>query len=263
MEFKPLKVPAVFRLLRPEFREQLKQSSCKVNIPLEPGPKVEHIIPIRREEEDVEDVDQTQHKTETKERIIPIRIVNGNGCPKETQIVNNENNNNVTKVIPIRKDNSESPPKRSTGYVNAPRVTGFNGLSTASSSEKIVPIHTTKDSDTAATKVTATAKPVIVRKLSNGASKVANGEKPTPNPKPEHLKSPPTSPTPRLASRSPPPANTSPPPVSAPSPPPLHQRQDPAPVVAPQEEAIKDREEEQEKLEEQEQPEQEQDYIAD
>ena len=30
LDFKPLKVPAVFRLLRPEFREQLKSNSCQI-----------------------------------------------------------------------------------------------------------------------------------------------------------------------------------------------------------------------------------------
>ena len=35
LDFKPLKVPAVFRLLRPEFREQLKSHSCQVQIPTE------------------------------------------------------------------------------------------------------------------------------------------------------------------------------------------------------------------------------------
>merc|ERR1712240_504929 len=49
MEFKPLKVPAVFKLLRPEFREQLKQSSCKIEIPQERVKQQERIIPIRRE----------------------------------------------------------------------------------------------------------------------------------------------------------------------------------------------------------------------
>ena len=33
LELKTLKVPAVFRLLRPEFREQLKNNSCQVKIP--------------------------------------------------------------------------------------------------------------------------------------------------------------------------------------------------------------------------------------
>ena len=33
LELKTLKVPAVFRLLRPEFREQLKNNSCQVRIP--------------------------------------------------------------------------------------------------------------------------------------------------------------------------------------------------------------------------------------
>ena len=41
----------MFRLLRPEFREQLKQSSCKVAIPDEDAGK-ERIIPIRREGEE-------------------------------------------------------------------------------------------------------------------------------------------------------------------------------------------------------------------
>ena len=37
LDFKPLKIPAVFRLLRPEFREQLKSHSCQVQIPTENG----------------------------------------------------------------------------------------------------------------------------------------------------------------------------------------------------------------------------------
>merc|ERR1740128_382040 len=102
LEFKPLKVPAVFRLLRPEFREQLKQSSCKVAIPDEDSTK-ERIIPIQREAEGAS----------TPERILPINRVtpdqNGGGAV-------NGVNNNVTsprsdktpegteRVIPIRRE---------------------------------------------------------------------------------------------------------------------------------------------------------------
>ena len=52
LDVKTLKVPAVFRLLRPEFREQLKLNSCQVRIPLDQStapPKKERIIPIVRE----------------------------------------------------------------------------------------------------------------------------------------------------------------------------------------------------------------------
>ena len=37
LECRTLKIPAVFRLLRPEFREQLKSHSCQVNMPTENG----------------------------------------------------------------------------------------------------------------------------------------------------------------------------------------------------------------------------------
>ena len=58
LDFKPLKVPAVFRLLRPEFREQLKNNSCQIPndqtspsriLSISKSPSKERVIPIQRE----------------------------------------------------------------------------------------------------------------------------------------------------------------------------------------------------------------------
>lgn len=247
MEFKPLKVPSVFKLLRPEFREQLKQSSCRV--PLEHGPKLEHVIPIKREggpdttdnvaPKRVNGSSPGPHLNGSSpglERVVPIRIVNGKDSTNTpatiTNGVNNNNNNNVTpnktqapvtttsseRIIPIRRESGEitATPKRHAGF--APKVTGFNtgpkvnGFAPkvakpldSSETEKIVIVQVTPRSNDAspvrqAEATPASGKPAVVRKLSNPAQRVAPGEKPTPNPKPDYLKSPPTSPTPRTSS---------------------------------------------------------------
>lgn len=64
LELKTLKVPAVFRLLRPEFREQLKSNSCQVKIPTDfnSTPKSSRIIPIKIE----------RNGSSNTERIIPV-----------------------------------------------------------------------------------------------------------------------------------------------------------------------------------------------
>jgi hypothetical protein len=105
LDVKTLKVPAVFRLLRPEFREQLKLNSCQVRIPLDQSsapPKKERIIPIVRENDvrndvkndvrnDVKnDVRSTPEKTfvttttANNERLIPIVVEKQNGEVKVT-----------------------------------------------------------------------------------------------------------------------------------------------------------------------------------
>ena len=185
MDFKPLKVPAVFRLLRPEFREQLKQSSCIQN-------KTERIIPIRRENGG----DKTNGKSPsvTPERSVPI-TKNGSAT------LNNNNNSSKTapasseRVIPIRRESGDinSTPKRPVGF--APKVNGFSPSKTSNGSSS-------ED------KPEASSKPSIVRKLSPLSPKhivvTSNiGEKPPPPTKPDHLKSPPMSPEPRSVSGSP------------------------------------------------------------
>lgn len=66
LELKTLKVPAVFRLLRPEFREQLKSNSCQVKIPTDfSTPKSSRIIPIKIER-------NGSSPTNSTERIIPV-----------------------------------------------------------------------------------------------------------------------------------------------------------------------------------------------
>merc|ERR1712013_866274 len=140
LEFKPLKVPAVFRLLRPEFREQLKQSSCKIAIPLEEGPKQERIIPIRREGEPEVNgsTPASRGATPTKERVVPISVIE-NSPKKVNHMANGINNNNSEKtpnsderVIPIRRESGDitATPKRPVGL--APKVNGFSPTKQAS-----------------------------------------------------------------------------------------------------------------------------------
>jgi len=215
MEFKPLKVPAVFRLLRPEFREQLKQSSCKVAIPDEDSSK-ERIIPIRREGE-----------TES-ERILPISPIAKNGVNNN---VTSEGGESKERVIPIRRENggpnvtsngssnmtsngvSNVTPKRPAGLI-APKVNGFSpvqqanamGLRQNGASKPTTPVEVRngKSSDQ-----NGATKQSVVRKLSPLSPKhivvpPGSGEKPAITPKPEHLKSPPMSPSPPASPSSPP-----------------------------------------------------------
>jgi len=185
MDFKPLKVPAVFRLLRPEFREQLKQSSCIQD-------KAERIIPIRREGENGKTNGQ---KSATPERVVPIAVSPGHDVSNGS--LNNNNSSKTTpapseRVIPIRRESGDinSTPKRPVGF--APKVNGFN-----TSPSKTI----SKPSEDNNEKAEASSKPSIVRKLSPLSPKHivvpgSIGEKPAPPTKPEHLKSPPMSPEP-------------------------------------------------------------------
>jgi len=216
MDFKPLKVPAVFRLLRPEFREQLKQSSCKIdaNVVTPTSEKgkdwtKERIIPIRREGGGACNI--ANGKTPTPERVVPINV-SQNTNNDANGVLNNNNNNMKTpssaeRVIPIRRESGEinSTPKRPVGF--APKVNGFNtsnnmaGLrSNGSISSSSKP---TASEDKPSDKVengNNNSKQGIVRKLSPLSPKhivVPNSaEKPAPMPKPDHLKSPPMSPEP-------------------------------------------------------------------
>jgi len=218
LEFKPLKVPAVFRLLRPEFREQLKQSSCKIAIPLEEGPKQERIIPIRREGEPEVNgsTPSSKDETPTKERVVPISVIE-NSPKKVNHMANGINNNNSEKtpnisdrIIPIRRESGDisATPKRPVGL--APKVNGFSPTKQASimglrngTSNKPTVVENKNGKQEA-----ANPKQNIVRKLSPLSPKhivgVPSSEKPAPMPKPEHLKSPPMSPIPRGGASSPP-----------------------------------------------------------
>merc|ERR1719499_2071997 len=214
MEFKPLKVPAVFRLLRPEFREQLKQSSCKVAIPDEDSSK-ERIIPIRREGEESERIlpispiakngvnnNVTSEGGESKERVIPIRRENGGA-----NVTSNGSSNVTSNGV------SNATPKRPAGLI-APKVNGFSpvqqanamGLRQNGASKPTTPVEVRngKSSDQ-----NGATKQSVVRKLSPLSPKhivvpPGSGEKPAITPKPEHLKSPPMSPTPPASPSSPP-----------------------------------------------------------
>ena len=215
MDFKPLKVPAVFRLLRPEFREQLKQSSCKIDANVvtptsEKGKEwsKERIIPIRREGGG-DSNHKTNGKTPTPERVVPINV-SQNTNNDANGVLNNNNNNMKTpssaeRVIPIRRESGEinSTPKRPVGF--APKVNGFNtsnnmlSLRNGSISSKPTASED-KPSDNKVETNGTNVKQGIVRKLSPLSPKhivVPNSaEKPAPMPKPDHLKSPPMTPEP-------------------------------------------------------------------
>ena len=234
LEFKPLKVPAVFRLLRPEFREQLKQSSCKIAIPLEEGPKQERIIPIRREGEPEVNgsTPASRGATPTKERVVPISVIE-NSPKKVNHMANGINNNNPEKtpnsderVIPIRRESGDitATPKRPVGL--APKVNGFSPTKQASimglrngTNNKPAVVENKNGKQEA-----PNGKQNIVRKLSPLSPKhivgVPSSEKPAPMPKPEHLKSPPMSPIPAGSASSPPPHRQNTPATSKPSTPP-------------------------------------------
>jgi hypothetical protein len=210
MEFKPLKVPAVFRLLRPEFREQLKQSSCKVAVPGE-EPSKERIIPIRREVEEV-----------TPDRILPIKVVSpikngvvGNGVNSVTSPRSEKTLDTAERVIPIRRESGgiTVTPRRPAGLV-APKVNGFSPAQQASAMglrqngiSRPAPAVVSEVKNGKPEK--GGAKQSVVRKLSPLSPKhivltPSSSEKPAITPKPEHLKSPPMSPTPPASPTSPP-----------------------------------------------------------
>ena len=206
-DYKPLKVPAVFRLLRPEFREQLKQSSCKIEIPHEKNKQQqERIIPIRREGDTVENGESS---STTPERTVPI-VTSQNGHH------NNNNNksppsNSSERVIPIRRESGDinNTPKRPAGF--APKVNGFSN----GQSKSVVNGSSNGHSDKA--ELSSNGKQNIVRKLSPLSPKhivvPSSAEKPAPMPKPDHLKSPPMSPEPASSPAVTPPLVTSDTPV--------------------------------------------------
>ena len=220
MDFKPLKVPAVFRLLRPEFREQLKQNSCKIDARIV-TPEKERIIPIRREAD-------TQQQPSSEAAAPPANNNNNNKTPSAAE-----------RMIPIRRESGDisSTPKRPSGF--APKVNGFSSSSgqAKQTNNGAVSTGTGASTDTArqepapASNGTAngaangTVKPGVVRKLSPLSPKhlaaAPGAEKPAPMPKPEHLKSPPMSPEPRVAAAvtpGPAPPPTPPPPSAAAAP---------------------------------------------
>lgn len=222
MEFKPLKVPAVFRLLRPEFREQLKQSSCKVEIPLTEDQRKERIIPIRREGESLDTPSKngtpvsnsSRESTPGSEIVVPITVIENTSTPtRQMQIVNGNNNNvsNVSpvstpeRIVPIRRESGDITitPKRPTGLV--PKVNGFSPAKQAS----LMGLRngTSSRTETKNSESTDPVKQTVVRKLSPLSPKhivvPTSSEKPATMPKPEHLKSPPMSPTPGSPSTTP------------------------------------------------------------
>merc|ERR1740128_515986 len=171
-EYKPLKVPAVFKLLRPEFREQLKQSSCKVSMPEEGGK--ERIIPIHMDSSPRSSKESTPRTTTTTprstttpatpataERVIPItRLSNGSAPPALNGHSNGHTNGSTNGTV----NGLSSTPLSSTNGVNGgirrpvPTVIGFrnNNLNNNSSSSTANEKGVEKE----------VGKPLVIRKLS-------------------------------------------------------------------------------------------------
>lgn len=216
-EFKPLKVPAVFKLLRPEFREQLKQSSCKVSMPDE-GVK-ERIIPIRMETSPTKSLSTptkpitTSSNTPTTHRSPASSTVTPSSRPSpnsERAIpITRVSNGHVNGIKPLNGHTPNGAPANGVVSPNGfprrsvPTVIGFRNAPTSpapASSEKVAAVP---------------EKTVVIRKLSPLSPKhmvvPSSSPKPAPAPKPEHLMSPPMSPAPS-ATPSPenPPAPTTP-----------------------------------------------------
>ncbi len=113
LEFKQLKVPAVFRLLRPEFREQLKSSSCQ--------------IPS----------DQTTTPSPTKKKLSPANSSSGATVARESVVAARE------RVIPIQRSDGvvvQTPP--SNGNDSTPKSSRLLQEATMPKrgSERIIPI---------------------------------------------------------------------------------------------------------------------------
>lgn len=141
LEFKPLKVPAVFRLLRPEFREQLKSNSCQIPTDQITPPKkpsrtstAERIIPIQRVSPSSKDLAPTprvvsppakEKKSDPVEspangsahssigRIIPIQRVSK---------TNLEIDLSKKPALPVKPQSSPTPTSRPSLIQNAPEM---------------------------------------------------------------------------------------------------------------------------------------------
>ena len=91
LDFKPLKVPAVFRLLRPEFRDQLKSNSCQI-----PGDRTSPVKEPRAPSAAAKD-DAAGGGKAKKERVIPVVVENGAAKKQPGAAASAE------RVIPIQR----------------------------------------------------------------------------------------------------------------------------------------------------------------
>lgn len=140
-EYKPLKVPAVFKLLRPEFREQLKQSSCKVSMPEEGGK--ERIIPIRIENNSTPITSPSTNLNKPSNNTPPTRRLETTPPPKlggdhhtiisSRSSIGSSNNSpaSAEKVIPIARLNGVRPLSTPNTTATTPSRNTINGTPTA------------------------------------------------------------------------------------------------------------------------------------
>ena len=176
----PLKVPAVFRLLRPEFRDLLKSNSCQVPIDAKNGriipiateraersPSSERVIPIS-----VESTRSTDRSTKSTERVIPVvrdetpkRPAAPDARRIKTDITKNAEFRNIPAVNSGSTEKPALPAKPVSSPVRSPPTVPKNGLTT---SEAVV---------TSREAVTSASGDFSSPKLVSNVLKNSNGEK--------------------------------------------------------------------------------------
>ncbi len=129
LEVKQLKVPAVFRLLRPEFREQLKSSSCQI-----PGDQTTTPSPTKKKMTPPSGATVARESiVASKERVIPIQRSDGN-VVKMTNGNSNSNNDDAVPVSSRLVQQDLNTPKR-----GAERVIPI-AVSPPKPRERVIPI---------------------------------------------------------------------------------------------------------------------------
>jgi hypothetical protein len=119
LDFKPLKVPAVFRLLRPEFREQLKSSSCQI-----PGDRTSPV----KEPRSPPAAAVYAEKNKKESRVIPVVVENGGGGDRKVsteRVIPIERTserllNTTTAAVEKENDNSNGVSVTKTNYSRSP-----------------------------------------------------------------------------------------------------------------------------------------------
>ena len=122
LELKTLKVPAVFRLLRPEFREQLKSNSCQVKIPT--------------------DFSSTPTSSRTNrsarnsiERVIPIEVLEN----KQTKNGKSPNNFSPEKIVPtVQEGGDQTSLTKQWSPTNGNDATPISNDTTPTSNNKVI-----------------------------------------------------------------------------------------------------------------------------
>ena len=132
LELKTLKVPAVFRLLRPEFREQLKSNSCQVKIPTD----FSSTPTSSRTRSDRIRQDQTRNSAE---RIIPIEVEENTANQTKNGGSKSPNNISPEKIVPTVQESGDKSLTKQWSPTNGNNVTPTSNK-VIKTTERIIPV---------------------------------------------------------------------------------------------------------------------------